>query len=289
MGTASQLTYSTGQESHYNVCYTFDVQAQINEKSKSSSHAGWEVIYTPNLKHYTTQTMKIRGKSYSSSPSQFLFYNSLEQHTEVFSPVRSSRSLALVMDPAYLSNLLLELELDAHEVVFDKVSFELTDQIESLLKNIFLLRKSDRASIFSFDCLATSLLIEILKKQPSSCSKKINRELSVGKFPSNIKKAKKVIAQNLTNPNFTLEELAKACGMSKFHLVRTFKEDVGLSPIQYLNHIKIELAMGLLRQEKVKIADVAMELGYQTFSAFNKAFRKQTKISPREFRSNIII
>jgi len=189
-----------------------------------------------------------------------------------------------VFDPAYLTELLVEIGVDPHEIVFDKVSFDLSEQFQNQLQILFSHRKNEHSSVLSFDCMASSILLELLVKYQNSASQKVKHEIAKGKYPSNIARAKQITAQNVTNPDFSLDDLAKLSGISKFHLVRTFKSQVGLTPIQYLNQIRIEIAMGRLKDAHTKVSELAIALGYRSFSAFTKAFRKQVKLSPRQFQ-----
>lgn len=284
-----QPKYNTGKERHFHICHSFDVFAPAKEESKVACHPGWELTCTPNLTHFTSQTMRIRGQNFTSSPSNFLFYNSLEEHIEIYPSNTPSRSLSLVLDHVYLTNLLMEVGIAPNEVVFDQVSYAFSERLKDSFSTLFSLRKNRYSSSLLFDCILTDILMELLIGHRNSASKKLKREMSKGKYPSNIARAKKVISHNITNPDFSLDDLAQQSGVSKFHLARLFKNQVGMSPIQYLNHLKIELAMGRLKAEQVKVSELAIDLGFHSFSAFNKSFRKQTGLSPRAFRKDSIV
>lgn len=81
------------------------------------------------------------------------------------------------------------------------------------------------------------------------------------------------------------EELAEKLGLSKFHLLRTFSKYVGVTPNEYLNRIRIERAVDLLRTTDHSIEAIAVQVGYSTGSYFIKVFHKLTGQTPGNFRT----
>ena len=72
----------------------------------------------------------------------------------------------------------------------------------------------------------------------------------------------------------SLEVLAQASCLSRFHLLRLFKAVFGASPMAYAERCRMERARGLLRHTPLSVAEVAGRLGYESQSAFAKAFRR---------------
>lgn len=81
------------------------------------------------------------------------------------------------------------------------------------------------------------------------------------------------------------EQLAEKLKLSKFHFLRTFTKFVGVTPNDYLNRIRIEKAVQLLRTTDWSIERIAVEIGYSTGSYFIKVFHKLTGQTPGSFRS----
>ena len=86
--------------------------------------------------------------------------------------------------------------------------------------------------------------------------------------------------------NFKLEEYASMCCMSKFHFLRTFKQIIGVTPIEYRNSIRIEHAKEMLMNSYISISEIGETLGYTSPSYFCDTFKKYVGISPIEFRRN---
>ncbi|MBW4082148.1 AraC family transcriptional regulator [Paenibacillus sp. S150] len=81
------------------------------------------------------------------------------------------------------------------------------------------------------------------------------------------------------------EQLAGKMGLSKFHLLRTFSKYVGLTPNEYLNRIRIERSVELLRTTGWSIEAIAVQVGYSSGSYYIKVFQKLTGQTPGSFRS----
>jgi AraC-like DNA-binding protein len=83
---------------------------------------------------------------------------------------------------------------------------------------------------------------------------------------------------------WTLEELARAAGTSRSVLAERFAQLVGSSPMQYLTQWRMMLAANLLCRSNVPLARVAEDVGYQTDTAFSRAFRREFGAPPAAWR-----
>jgi AraC-like DNA-binding protein len=83
---------------------------------------------------------------------------------------------------------------------------------------------------------------------------------------------------------WTLEELARAAGSSRSVLAERFQHLVGSSPMQYLTQWRMLLAANLLRRSNAPLARIAEDVGYQTDTAFSRAFRREFGASPAAWR-----
>ena len=74
--------------------------------------------------------------------------------------------------------------------------------------------------------------------------------------------------------------------MSKDHFIRLFRKEVGETPVQYINHKKIEQAQLLLLTQDCSVKEIAYSLSFTDNSYFNRLFRKITGISPSKYRES---
>jgi AraC-like DNA-binding protein len=84
--------------------------------------------------------------------------------------------------------------------------------------------------------------------------------------------------------DWSLEELAKACGLSRSVLAERFALLVGVPPIQYLAQWRIQLAASLLRSGKSSLAEIAERVGYGSEAALSRAFKRQVGVAPALYR-----
>ncbi|MFC4319980.1 AraC family transcriptional regulator [Litchfieldia salsa] len=82
----------------------------------------------------------------------------------------------------------------------------------------------------------------------------------------------------------SLEEIASAVGLSKYHFTRIFRKTTGYTPIEYLSKIRMEKAVNLLRHTDLSIDEIAKKIGYSSGSYFIKVFRQWIGFPPGEFR-----
>jgi AraC-like DNA-binding protein len=83
--------------------------------------------------------------------------------------------------------------------------------------------------------------------------------------------------------HWTLQMLAERAGMSRTIFASRFKETVGTPVMEYLSRWRMLLAGDKLRNSHASVAAIALELGYESESAFSKAFRREMGCSPRQF------
>ena len=68
---------------------------------------------------------------------------------------------------------------------------------------------------------------------------------------------------------------------------RIFKELLGQSPVEYLNHIRLNHAVDMLQNTDAGISEIAYACGFGDSNYFSLRFKKKNGISPRAFRNNI--
>lgn len=89
-----------------------------------------------------------------------------------------------------------------------------------------------------------------------------------------------------TNEVITLHMLAKAAEYSPWHSARIFKELTGKTPFEYIRTLRLSLAAVKLRDEEVKIIDVALEFVFDSHEGFTRAFSKEFGVTPQYYSKN---
>lgn len=93
------------------------------------------------------------------------------------------------------------------------------------------------------------------------------------------------IESHLHEP-ITLYMLASAAGYSPWHAAKIFKELTGKSPFEYIRAVRLSRAAVRLRNEDVKIIDVAFDFVFDSHEGFTRAFSKQFGLTPQSFSRN---
>ena len=83
---------------------------------------------------------------------------------------------------------------------------------------------------------------------------------------------------------WTLDALAARAGTSRSVLAERFVHFVGRPPMQYLRHLRMQLASRLLAEDNAKLVSVAAAVGFESEAAFSRAFKKCLGTSPDEWR-----
>lgn len=93
------------------------------------------------------------------------------------------------------------------------------------------------------------------------------------------------IEEHITE-SISLHSLARAAGYSPWHSARIFKELTGKAPYEYIRTLRLTKAALKLRDEEVRIIDVALEFVFSTHEGFTRAFSKEFAMTPQYYRKN---
>ncbi len=97
---------------------------------------------------------------------------------------------------------------------------------------------------------------------------------------------KENIANQFTNSEFNLTEMNMDLGVSKDYLRHCFKKVTGFTPLEYLMNMRMQQAKTYLIQNKhMPIEQIALDCGFKDGYYFSRCFKKQTGVSPSEFRN----
>jgi DNA-binding response OmpR family regulator len=98
-----------------------------------------------------------------------------------------------------------------------------------------------------------------------------------------LERVMKVINDNISNPNLTVDEVASEVGISRVHLHRKLKELTNQTTRDYIRNIRLKMAADLLSQKKYSIAEVADLTGFANPNSFSVAFKELYGVSPSAY------
>lgn len=87
----------------------------------------------------------------------------------------------------------------------------------------------------------------------------------------------------------TVDELIKDLPVSKRNFIRRFKMATGNTPLEYLQHIRIEASKKILENSNASITEVMYEVGYSDAKAFRKLFKRIVGLTPRAYKKKFEI
>jgi AraC family transcriptional regulator len=87
------------------------------------------------------------------------------------------------------------------------------------------------------------------------------------------------------NIDLSLEQIASASCLSKFHFLRLFKTAFEKTPGQFLDELRIAKASEMLRKSDAEVSEIAKNVGYKNSSSFSRLFRNHVGLYPSQFRS----
>ena len=85
--------------------------------------------------------------------------------------------------------------------------------------------------------------------------------------------------------DYTVESMADTAAMSRSAFKAHFVESFGRSPMNFVNHIRMQQASRLLAVESLSIDEIAKTVGYSSRSHFSRAFKDHSGLPPKEFRA----
>ncbi|MDO5515671.1 MAG: AraC family transcriptional regulator [Staphylococcus xylosus] len=119
------------------------------------------------------------------------------------------------------------------------------------------------------------------------------------KFPKNFSVQVDIVNEDIQhavdfiNTNYqkhiTIEDVAKSVNITRSHLYKLFKKNLGCSPKEYLTYIRMYHASQLLIHTSTLISDISRQVGYKDPLLFSKNFTKHFEISASEYRHHFSI
>lgn len=138
--------------------------------------------------------------------------------------------------------------------------------------------KSDTMSLPLCKALAMDIIIRLIR-QNKSCEDMRPGENSM------FQKTIITYLEKHLKEEITVGDMADAMGYSESHFRALFRKVSDISPVQFLQHLRIESAQRLIREKRLSLTEIAFEVGFNSSQYFSNVFKKQIGLSPREYRN----
>ncbi len=159
------------------------------------------------------------------------------------------------------------------------VKVEECPAIAALIRAIFV--EMQHRSAHYRECvrgMAYALLFEIARFNDMGEGQSAGKSISL-----QLGSAIEYVDKNYPN-NFKIADLANECHMSETHFRRIFQEKMNMTPVEYVNFVRVRKACELIDKTDISMEDVAEKVGFVTPSTFNRNFRRIIGTSPYQWK-----
>ena len=239
------------------------------------------------------ETYYINGERYTLKPNELLLFGQGRAYEATTPGKSTNKGLCIDLDNTFLQSARLDLfgeerlfNLDTEQAPLKlyNPSTELRTQIQTIyqLINVPELLYSEEALnnlMYKYLLLEKDLVQKIysIPTLKRSVQEEIFRKL--------------IQAQNFIHDNKTqvlsLEKMARVAGLSQFYFQRLFKKVFHQSPAQYLEKVRMEEAIQLLKTGKYSITEIAYSLGYSDLAYFSRRFKRFFGSSPKQIQAQV--
>lgn len=98
-----------------------------------------------------------------------------------------------------------------------------------------------------------------------------------------LERVRKVVLEELANPDLSVEYIAREIGVSRSHLQRRLKVAANMNPSEYIRKERMHHAAMMLSGKEVSVSEVAYATGFTTLSHFSTCFREYFGVSPTRY------
>jgi AraC-like DNA-binding protein len=269
-----ELNVFESYQEAYNVPLTF------NDLVITSMVRGKKVMHLPNKPAFEYKP----GETVIASANESMLIDFPEAAED-----NPTQCIALAVDNSYLNNTVDYLnefynshKEDKHDwrLQFNQYHFDNDNEVTELINKLIRVCSSpDTGKSIYADLGLKELLIRLIQSQHlvqvSNQSNSSNQ--------SRLHYVLNYISQNLTE-KIAIDTLSRKAYLSRNMFFKIFREQFGISPLEYINRERIKLAKYLLAENNESVSEVSMQCGFSDTNYFVRLFHKMEGITPRTYR-----
>ena len=159
-------------------------------------------------------------------------------------------------------------------------------EINQLAERIVI---EDSKNFYAKEIMVQTLTVELMIIIARAIISEWEESLRVknGKAKELVAIAKQYMDENF-DQGITVSEAAAYVFLSQGYFTRAFRDEMGISPMNYLMKKRIEKACKLLQNNEIKVSAISLQSGFSSPQRFNVAFRKQMGMTPMEYRKKYL-
>ncbi|MGN1191443.1 MAG: AraC family transcriptional regulator [Dorea sp.] len=163
-------------------------------------------------------------------------------------------------------------------------SAEESPKIAAMIRQILdVMRETNELYLAEAKGILMALLVNIIRENDKITKERGHREEIDGKVTIPVSTALDYITLHYME-TIKIEDLAAVCHMSEAHFRRLFVSYMKMSPLEYINQVRIQTACEYLKKTDASISDIAHKCGFSTLSTFNRNFKQIKGVTPGEWR-----
>ncbi len=196
---------------------------------------------------------------------------------------RSQETLNIYLHPGFVQKTAEACDLNHKQIAIEPQLGVIDEQLSYLAMSLlYELKEENVVGRLYADSVASVIAIQLVRRY--SCLKDV-RITRGGMAPHKLRRAVERISDHLEQEQeVSLAVIAEEVGMSYYHFSRSFKQSIGLSPINYITRQRIERAKRLLAETELPISEIALRAGFSSQSHFTTSFRRLAGVTPSIFR-----
>ncbi len=242
----------------------------IMQKFPNHFHDYYVIGFIENGQRY----LSCKNREYTVAPGDLLLFNPRDNHTCEQVDGKTLDYRCINIQSEIMSKAVLEITGKNYLPYFTP-SVVFHSELVPLLRELHLMIMEEEADFRKEETFY--FLLEHLIEEYTG------REAPTEKLePSAETKAICEFLERNHMKNITLDDLSSLTGLSKYHLLRTFTKQKGISPYSYMETIRIDRAKKLLEQGVMPI-DAAIQTGFTDQSHFSNFFKKFIGLTPKQY------
>ena len=201
-----------------------------------------------------------------------------------------TKCLAMTISPEKINRVIENINEQSHlledrewQMSADNFAFTNDPAVSQIIQRlIFLFAENHASKDYFVDMMIRELIIRVLQKENRRALADNSRQ-----FSGNHRLAATIdyIKKNLHLP-LAVSDLCQVACMSESSFHRVFRNELGVSPVQFINEERIKKATKMLKQPKIQIKEVYLSCGFNNLSYFIRTFKKTLNQTPKEYQAS---
>lgn len=237
------------------------------------SHNYYELTYVDHGSLDTT----VEGKTYTLESYDLMLYGPGQFHTQQIVTDSSCSYLTVVFD----------VHIDDDSQILNRV-FHCNNELHNILKKFVSESSADiKYSNNLMLCHLQEIIILLLQYDTFNSNAQTITNCSSQYFQDTLlKQILDYIESKITEP-LTIEEICHKFSISRSSLQALFKNNLNISPKNYMIELKLKKSKELIRTNKYTISEIALMLGFSSIHYFSRTFKQHFDITPSEYAKKI--